>query len=844
MFLAPLILLSAGSLLHQPDSAPVKDPMRPVSEVRRDGFRLHWFTASPCPTRIQLREAGPQAVLWSKTPRPDPWKGPGVQTLSAPGGPRRFHTLDVRGLKPGTRYYYRIYDPAAEPTGQEKLWGAAPPWRREYAVSTLAPKGRKTVIHIPIKVLLMPNVVDVASGERAGAPHPEPVTDEQLQRAMDEVRQASLFYWVNSGMRLWIDFQFFVDRRWQSWGPVPEGADAFYRGWPVCRSWAGVDYAPPGGGGFTFVDTKNVEKVSLEPIEEETPYAGQIEMAWLRRWNASAKRWEFLNSGGGTYGPDDWPRGVPGRSQYFGGGDIAWLTCHEFHHQLEASSAFSLAFREDDRIVFNHYAPRQRITTPEGKVQENTWSTSGRHGEHWDGMAFWDRTLTDAQWLRTYFGETVTVADRDEDGFPDGDPRLPLDEKRFGSRSDRKRSDGVLTDLEKAMLSHWIPNPLQSTWVKQGTQYRLPKPLERDSDGDGLEDSSDPAPLEPWPNFVWPMRATVDGDDREWASVPPAGEMDRGGVRWTYRHAHDDGAYYGSMRLSGQWRRAYVTLDGEGKGVYSGAGVLGFVVQNGDNVTVGRHFDEPKGMAWVASRQGEDTVFEFSIPNRGDSPWFWNRGGREVGIVLYVADDQGRVFSVHEPYRPFYCLMLEPNGKAPLPESGAPADLGTATGHRSFVPGSPGLQVGEGWTVREGAWVCNRDEEALLTIPIEPATEFDLWVCLEARQDAVLGAFVPSTRTPSAGEDYIAFVGGYGNTATRLRLFGEERGDAAAMLTPGVHTVQLSRRASGVWVLYDGRPILWSPDPSPSAKVNRLAVIGGYGGQQRVLEIRTKTGNR
>ncbi|HCE01160.1 MAG TPA: hypothetical protein DER07_08980 [Armatimonadetes bacterium] len=318
--------------------------------------------------------------------------------------------------------------------------------------------------------------------------------------------------------------------------------------------------------------------------------------------------------------------------------------------------------------------------------------------------------------------------------------------------------------------------------------------------------------------------------------------MDRGGIRWTYRHAHDEAAYYGAMRLSGPWKRAYVTLDGEGNGVYSGPGVLGFVVQNGDSITLGRHFEEPTGIVWRASRDGGDTVFEFSIPNRGEGPWFWSRGGREIGVVLYVADDRGRVFSVHEPYRPFYCLMLEPTGKTPMPEAGAPTDLGSATDARSFRPGSDGLQVGEGWRMEDGAWTCERDEEALLTLPVAPSVEFDLWVRMEARQDAVLGAFVPSTRTPSAGEDYIGFVGGYGNTATRLRLFGEERGDAAAVLTPGPHTVQLSRRASGVWLLLDGKPVLWSPDPSPTARVDRLAVIGGYGGRQRVLEVRCRIG--
>jgi hypothetical protein len=269
-------------------------------------------------------------------------------------------------------------------------------------------------------------------------------------------------------MRYWVDFHIQVDDRWQRWGDAPKaGVDDFYQGWPVSRAYAGQDFAPPGGGAFTIVDTRDPTRATTAPVVEERPYAGQIEQAFVRRWNPNTQKWEFYTSGGGTLGVDGWPRGVPGRSQYLGGGDTAWLAAHEFHHQMESQGAFSFANREDDRIVFNHPSPRSR---------DNAWNTSGRHGEHWDVLAFWDRTLSPAQWLRIYFGYTTTTADRDEDGVPDDDSRLPLDEKRFGSDPRKPMTDGHLNDLAKIMLSTWAPAPLQYTFNKPPFPSVRPNP--------------------------------------------------------------------------------------------------------------------------------------------------------------------------------------------------------------------------------------------------------------------------------------------------------------------------------------------------------------------------------
>lgn len=829
---------AAPDAVHAGDGRPLTDPTRPVREITRTSFTLQYFTREPTETRVQFREGDlPMVAYRGKAERVDFPLLPGARTVRGPAGSRTFHVIRISGLNPGRRYFYRVYDPSATPTREEASWGAAPPWRREWAVSTQAGKGRKTVIRLPVKVLLMPNVVNVASAHDAGgviAPRPQKMTAAELARIKEEYAIASRFFFVNSGMRYWVDFHLFVDDRWQRWGSEagPANANVFYKGWPVSRAYAGEDFRGPGGGEFTIVDTKDPLRVSKSPVVEERPFAAQIEQAFPRRWNPRTRSWEFYTSGGGTLGVDGFPQGLPGRSQYLGGGDTAWLAAHEFHHQMESQSAFSLANREDDRIVFDHPEPRR----PEGSA----WNTAGRHGEHWNVLAFWDRTLTDAQWLRIYFGETITVGDADEDGFPDDDPRLPLDEKRFGSGVKKAATDGRLNDLRKAMLSTWAPAPLQNTFNKPSFQSLLPNPTNPDTDGDGLPDDVDPYPLYPYPPFIWPLRVSVDGDTSEWRAIPPSGEKNEGGIRTLFQQGYDDIAYYGLVTVTGPWKRLRVTLDGEGQGVFSGVGVQGFEVTNGEMLTVRPQWAGAPGMVWKSSQKDGATVFEWSLPNRGEGLWFWERGGREIGAALEVTAQDNKVYSVYEPYDLFYARMLESAGRAPLP-SDAPKELTREAATKALLPGDPALKfAGTGW-MRDGSALRHTGEdESAVYVDGLSVREFDLWVRLEAKQDAIVGAFVPETKTMSAGNDYIAFVGGYANTVTRLRLFSREAGDDATTITPGPHTLQLSRRNGSIWCLWDGKPILHAPDPDPKKIVDRLAVLGGYNGDQIIHEIRIR----
>jgi len=203
-----------------------------------------------------------------------------------------------------------------------------------------------------------------------------------------------------------------------------------------------------------------------------------------------------------------------------------------------------------------------------------------------------------------------------------------------------------------------------------------------------------------------------------------------------------------------------------------------------------------------------------------------------------VWDSQNRCYSLYEPYDLFYCRMLEPVGQL-SPPSNAPAELTPERATRIFTPANlNGLKIGDGWRVENGAWVYEGHAESLLLIDGLNARAFDLWMEFEAQQDGILAAFLPTTTEMSAGRDYVVFVGGYGNTVTRFRLFGREESDSEVMMTPGRHRLQLSRRDGQVWALFDGKPILWARDPNPDQPVGTLAVIGGYNGKQRVYSIR------
>jgi hypothetical protein len=839
-----LLLIAAGALLVAASSHD-QDTRRPVCQLGNTSMTLQWFTKQPCETKVQMRMGGAPCMtplVGGSTTQV--WNDQNAWIVAGKSGTRTYHRLIIRGLLPSTRYYYRIYDPGAEPTADERAWGAAAPWRREFAINTHAVPGRRTIVRVPVKVLIMPNVILVSSAfDRVHgqiAPDPPALARADIEKIKEEYRIAERFLFINSGFRMWHDFQLFFDERWQRWGIEPTNAAGMLKGLPPCRNWAGGDYVGPGGGEFTPFDTRAIETPGTYPMAEQELYAGQIENALVRRWNPATKKWEFMRSGGGTLGIDGWARGVPGRSQFLGD-DLAWLTTHEYHHQIESQGWFSGLNTEDDRVFFCHFSDRYRTRKPDGSVDEFPWSTAGKFGEHWSGIAQTDRQLSDMQWLRWYFGEPLAVDDGDRDCIPDQDPRLPFDETRFGSDPRNPMTDGEVLDITKVGMSIWSPGPLQSMWTRPAHAGILPRPRSTDSDHDDVSDLHDPEPLVPFPPFVWPGTATLDGQPNEWNTVPLSGRIaaDEGVVM--FAHCHDQGAYYGLVAMNGDWRDVRIVLDGEGDGVW-GPGVGGFggsadgywitikapAASNAPPTVTLDH--NPGGFTYVAKQDHGKCIVEFRIGSRGDSTWFWEGGGREIGIAIDAGMQSGARYAMFDGYDPVYCTMLPPTGKQ-APPVPPPPPLTAAQATRAADYAGPDARKGwrcdtKQWQARNGALAFVGHDDTLLT-DVPATTNFQIRVEFEAARDLVLGAFRAASKRLDPGVDYIAFAGGYENTLSKIRVEGrgEVAGDTCAV-TPGRHTMQFARCNNILYLQLDDKLVGWYHDTEAPFVITRLGVVG------------------
>jgi hypothetical protein len=204
-------------------------------------------------------------------------------------------------------------------------------------------------------------------------------------------------------------------------------------------------------------------------------YAGiVVPYAWLnhppRRKSAlsDTSRGEAINIrqayGGGTYGvPAPWEFsrvGYTGNPFQDAFSRQDWLILHEFHHQIDA------LLEESGHPAYHH--------------SDRPWEMPGRFGEDFDFNAWIIRNAPHQWWDHLRFGTYEEAADTDLDGVPDDAPQLPLDENRLGGDPLERDTDGDgLEDLEELMAG-----------TSRGTDPALV-----DTDGDGLADGMDPEPL-------------------------------------------------------------------------------------------------------------------------------------------------------------------------------------------------------------------------------------------------------------------------------------------------------------------------------------------------------------
>ena len=442
----------------------ITDPVLRLTEVTRTSATVGWHSDVPNVARVVVRKAVPGRALpvYRDVPKSDMVKAdPNVPPLVVQTSDYSMrHTATVTGLQPGTRYLISA-EPACGGTESERL-----------SFYTAPPEGFTQFLHLRLVCIIFSNVTRDDSLKAKGAKDPVPAAE--IDKIKWEMRQTQLFYWVNSGMRMFIDVDYIVDDRYY------EIDDAVY------------------GLGYGGKDEAALEELVPKHGGKVSDYDGRIFISIVKQWNPRANgdkgAWEHPFGGGGTIGPEEYPG--YGKSAWRGGSisNSGWLFCHEFQHQLDGLYHWSMG----PEHLFNHFQP---------------WDdTAHRHGEHWDGNGwlFWEwagyvtrehpwypllEPTLGFRYLANRWGEVVQVRDADNDGIPDDAPRVPLDEKRFGSDPAKADTDGDgLSDMMEVMACRWLEFGLGELWGGDKRAHYC-NPRDPDTDKDGIRDGEDPYPI-------------------------------------------------------------------------------------------------------------------------------------------------------------------------------------------------------------------------------------------------------------------------------------------------------------------------------------------------------------
>jgi hypothetical protein len=475
-------------------------------------------------------------------------------------------------------------------------------------------------------VILFANVVDE---KKSGAwPDQPPLPAEEIERIVAQIRNGRHYYWMNSGMRLNLDMDFFIVDR------------------PLSRSdvFQGHSYYPPVEGMAAGI----LKEKGAEVDEYESIYY----LVVSRDYDPETKTWDIRGPGGaftnglgwnGRYGRSWWEvtrEGHPAGNN--------WLVVHEFHHQLD--ELFMLSGYPE--YWFNHFSPHI--------------GTSGNFGEHFDGNAYILREWPANRYFDLDFGEIRFADDSDGDGIPDDAPHLPMDENRLGSSTDRRDTDqDGLTDLEEVALSNWIV----SGW---GETYANPAPLpdltNPDSDGDGVSDAADPYPLLPFKPAISPLaagltRILATEDARAPHTVDAAWTADSLFLRFDIPEG----------------RRVRILLDANADGWFSGRDNIEFKLATHGTMDAEvnvLHAGRPD--VWAAGseilarslgytwRRLDDATYQLAVaqnPQLGIDLRIGEQIGLNAGVALPEFDDgRERYLTVHEPNRSIHFTLTDVSG--------------------------------------------------------------------------------------------------------------------------------------------------------------------------------------
>lgn len=327
-------------------------------------------------------------------------------------------------------------------------------------------------------------------------------------RVVEDVKfyldQAKDFYWRNSGMKLNLQFTYYPIEQRKEFGDAGAfksmllTADHLEKEFGVVNSQYDLIFRiTPSIGGFWSWGTKDMMRTGGREhgfTEGRSRDTGFSHLQWPMR----------------EHGFEKYPAQFGDRvSREIN--QLIWLFIHEAQHAVDA------IYKDNGHPEMGHGDHPEEFTR--GDRYPNL-PDSLRFGKRYDFQsallrAFGREDGTAYEALGSLWGDVYRVRDADEDGFPDRDSVVVLDEARFGTRTQTADTDGDrYTDKAEATDGLYV--------------YSATDPNAADTDGDGVVDGADPHPrydLDPTVPKAGGFRPVVDGSTNEW---PDKTQISRG----------------------------------------------------------------------------------------------------------------------------------------------------------------------------------------------------------------------------------------------------------------------------------------------------------------------------
>ena len=263
-------------------------------------------------------------------------------------------------------------------------------------------------------------------------------------------------------------------------------------------------------------------------------------------------------------------------------------------------------------------------------------------GRGFDGIAHALRAFDGYGDFKAPWDGYIEVGDMDDDGIPDNDERVPLDERRFLSDPRYKDTDNdYLDDIDEMVASAW--------WGSRN--------IVRDNDGDGLLDGKDPFPLVDFKPAIQKVLfvPTIDGRIEDtWRELSVGYFWSKEENQNVRSYAGWDEKYLYFAFKSEKKLNVHLEIDGSGEnGRWEGGDTYELVVaRDSPAVTCnGKAVDGLEAAHWI----GDDGAYqtELKIPAALGRGFGYVPEGKEVaGLVLEPGRVTGLSLTLRNPEDP------------------------------------------------------------------------------------------------------------------------------------------------------------------------------------------------